>query len=349
MAYEEIITIEKLEEYRIGYRPPFIPNIHGKTVNDLLFAPLLAGTIVSNGCGDIILPQQLSHYYFRGQNREYGDWHSSISRTPNIDDNFDTETRKFYRELQLDEFGLLIEKLPRVREWNKRGLMVNYEAIAQHYGLYTTMLDITNNFDVAIFFACCKYDRNSNKYRPLQSNDILQSDDQYGVIYRTETFLNCIKSGIPITPIGYQPFMRPQNQCGYIMCLSDDYNKSDFGFESKMKFKQSTEYSKKIFDEFDGGEKLFSKKDVNIIEDEILKIRDAKTFSYEAFESTCSRLEIKSEDKDKIKTALSNNKIELGHEPYNISNEQLIKLDTKWNFEKFVKQCGISPRLLKFE
>jgi hypothetical protein len=55
--------------------------------------------------------------------------------------------------------------------------------IAQHFGLQTQYLDLTDDIDVALFFTCCKHIKN-NIYKPITSDDL----DEYGkYTIRTKT------------------------------------------------------------------------------------------------------------------------------------------------------------------
>ena len=347
MAHEEVVSINQIHEYRKGYRPFHTPNINGNSTVDLLFQPLLGGTIQETKMGKMILPQQLSMWFFRGQNKEYQNWNASIFREPIIMDSFDIETRTFYRELQLREFELLINDMPRVKDWRNKGFCINVEALAQHYGLYTTMIDITNNFDVALFFACCKYEYEINGYRPLTQNDINEPHSQYGIIFRTSVFGQYVANNKPqqaIIPIGYQPYSRPQNQCGFIICDAENNNIPDYGFELKIEFKHDLDYSKKIFDEFDGGEKIFTKADFSPLEQHVLNIRDAKSFSIEAFEKTCDELNY---PKPKMQNDFNKKGISIGAKPYDLSIEEMESIDKDWDFDSFIKKCGIMLREFK--
>lgn len=62
----------------------------------------------------------------------------------------------------------------RVAEWFEffgHPLRVDRQALAQHYGLTTDMLDFTSNFDVASFFAVCRWDRASRGYQPIGTSE----------------------------------------------------------------------------------------------------------------------------------------------------------------------------------
>lgn len=152
--------------------------------------------------------------------------------------------------------------------------------IAQHYGLNTQFLDLTDDVKVALFFACCKHISN-NKYRPISTNDI-QELGEFGVLYHgLENDYTQI--------IGYQPFTRCYKQRGYYFdtaATKPCWNFSltdDTGF-TKSYFKRTPELSKRIFEEFDGGNRLFPKDSLFYFEQEINEIATTKTFPETIFE-----------------------------------------------------------------
>ena len=58
------------------------------------------------------------------------------------------------------------------------------EPLAQHYGLDTPMLDFTDDFDIALFFATCCYDASRRQWRPLNESDFSRDlQSKYGVIF----------------------------------------------------------------------------------------------------------------------------------------------------------------------
>ena len=49
------------------------------------------------------------------------------------------------------------------------------DALAQHYGFATHLMDLTNDFKAALFFATCKYVPETDSYRPLTQEAIDKS------------------------------------------------------------------------------------------------------------------------------------------------------------------------------
>ncbi len=94
--------------------------------------------------------------------------------------------------------------------------------MAQHYGLHTDYLDITTNFDVACFFATCKYE--NGQYYPL--GNILKP----GVIYKIYEMImppfveNESNKDMLLEYLGWQPLSRPEQQRASVLKVAKDTN-----------------------------------------------------------------------------------------------------------------------------
>lgn len=299
-----------------------------------------SGVVYPTPMGPAIMPNLMHFSLYRGQNKDYPTFIPSIYRKPIPDDSFDDNLRLFYREMQLRELELLINRFPRVKSWRGHGFYVWCEAIAQHYGFYTMLLDITNNFDVALFFACCKYDATTKAYRPLDASDLTGEDEQYGVIYgKHKESTAALLYEQNIRPIGYQPFKRPNSQHSFVCCLAKDG--VTVNFDWKVLFKHDPVYSKNIFDEFDGGNMIFTKKDPPLLENALSSIVDAKTFSEEAFRKTAKELNYDERTAVSYLTKLQNKGVNIDKVPYALTRQQIRQIDRDWEFNEFLRQCGI--------
>lgn len=130
--------------------------------------------------------------------------------------------------LKICEFTLLVNTHPVYRYVSKQ-YTENPIALAQHYGLDTFYLDITNSKWVAAFFAATRYDWETDTYHPVGRD----YGDGFGVMYLSKyTDIQNIpdkffeKNGV----IGYQYFERPtkQSSFGYGMSMGEDFNESPF-------------------------------------------------------------------------------------------------------------------------
>ena len=157
--------------------------------------------------------------------------------------------------------------------------------IAQHYGLDTQFLDMTDDIKVALFFACCKHIGNS-KYRPITERDLNDLGTQAVLYFGNNDFAKII---------GYQPFCRCHKQRGYYIdtdIMSQCWNRSMLsvlGYE-KCFFDRTPKLSERIFEEFDGCKALFPEDGLSQFSNEIEQIRVTYTFPIKVFEDTFNAL-----------------------------------------------------------
>lgn len=177
------------------------------------------------------------------------------------------------------------DKFDVVKNWGVSE--VNYMALAQHYGLRTSLIDMTTNFKTALFFACCKADRNGLDWHPLTKSDFknynsrrsvaaLGGDSRYAVLYYVPTnIVDCQwvtakeeDTRNIITPIGYQPFMRCSTQYGYMMNTDENYDLMQDKLFRKVKFRLTENFCNWIYEEMDCGKAIFPN------DDDIARIKD---------------------------------------------------------------------------
>jgi hypothetical protein len=197
---------------------------------------------------------EMTALVYRGQKQYYEPCKSSFYRTsPNQID-------LFIAEMKVAEFHLLLSEHPAVVDFGAYSLMglrfrIDYEGLAQHYGLQTQLIDFTSNPFVAAFFACCDYDNNSHEYRP-----ILRAA-QEGIIY---TYLAAGDIGNPAGPeepcpsiVGLQPLPRPAEQYAWCYRLPKWASLNSQPYVKRLSFVHDPGVSKKLFEHFEGGARLF--------------------------------------------------------------------------------------------
>lgn len=127
------------------------------------------------------------------------------------------------RLVQIEDFKTILNDNPAVQDFIKEGLIVNYVGLAQHYGIETNIIDLTNSFGVAAFFATSDYNSLTGCYRPVK--EVIRK----GVIYflpmgmftpTPQTDKN------QIFPIGMDVLPRPGEQRGFCAYLEkgQDFN-----------------------------------------------------------------------------------------------------------------------------
>ena len=161
--------------------------------------------------------------------------------------------QKLERLIQLEDFRLILQVNPEIKEMEEGGLEVNYNGLAQHYGIETNVLDLTNSFLVAAFFATTTYDSLMDVYRP-----IVQMVSQ-GVIYFFPSggFMN-FGQDVPIWPIGMEALRRPGEQRGFGMEMTEQKKDLNQYMDGHLfRFWHNPAASVKIWNETKGGSILF--------------------------------------------------------------------------------------------
>ena len=205
-----------------------------------------------NGCVHLKSGTEFSTIQYRGQNEDFGVCKTTIDR-------LNSREEQFLSICQTIAFEELLESHPFVKyakniQFQNNPLCLNLTGIAQHYGLDTNYLDITSNFDVACFFATCKYI--NGEYYPIGNIS------KVGIIYSLNElflppFVERDNKDVELEYLGWQPLPRPEQQRANILKVKKNINLDTVNGVSKYKFKHSISQSKKIFKQFDGGKVLF--------------------------------------------------------------------------------------------
>lgn len=164
-----------------------------------------------------------------------------------------TKLETLERQIQLEDFKLMLQVNPEIREMEDAGLMVNYNGLAQHYGIETNILDLTNSFLVAAFFATTTYDALQDVYKP-----ILHTVSS-GVIYFFPTG-GLMNFGLetPIWPIGLEALRRPGEQRGFGIEMDEHRNDLNHYLDAHaFRFWHSPRASLEIWKRTKGGMELF--------------------------------------------------------------------------------------------
>lgn len=182
--------------------------------------------------------------YFRGQSRFYEQCKPSLFRM-NAKGELPSEKDIAYNRIKICEFEMLLATHPVFCELS-HNISVNPVALAQHYGMTTEYLDITNSKWVAAFFASTRYDYDTDTYHPVGRD----YGEGYGVMYISKPYEYGDVDGEFFQKnvvIGFQYFERPtrQSSFGYKMQAEEDLNESPY-FE-KVFFRHDLEASRIVF------------------------------------------------------------------------------------------------------
>lgn len=131
---------------------------------------------------------------------------------------------------------------------------MNLYGLCQHYYNKTALLDLTSDVKIASFFATSKYDSDTDTYSP-----ILDKDHSEGVLYYYTLDITKDFKTIPLSTIGLQVFPRSEMQRGFLLAFNKEENFNDNARLNAFRFKHDPVVSQRIFDSFDGGDKLFPK------------------------------------------------------------------------------------------
>ena len=274
-----------------------------------------AGTVVQFPFGLRAITFPSKRHIFRGEYQKYPSTVPSLNRIINkVDDLKEKELYRVIAYMRKWQFAGLLWQIKVVPYWEAKLCDVNYDALAQHYGFATHLLDLTNDFRTAFFFATCRYDQKTDSFRPLTEEDINQSEDtQYGYIFHAPDWIvdyfngggfanwsyKHLYNGNEIhernkrfylqsgdmdgvaMQIGYQPLYRCDHQSGYIFPMRDEPDLQDNWHFEKMRFKHSVELSRQVYEMMDGGKKVFPNEGITEIKGFVDELKHCVMFSFD--------------------------------------------------------------------
>jgi hypothetical protein len=134
----------------------------------------------------------------------------------------------------------LLQKHPAIPYARVRNIKMNNFAIAQHYGMSTPYLDLTQSIEIASFFACCEY--RDNAWQPKLTGK--------GVVYSFGPMSNCELFGLVTFP-------RPVSQKAWFVFLPFGVDFEKLPQVKKFVFNHTPEGSKHYLEMFNSGKDLF--------------------------------------------------------------------------------------------
>ncbi len=156
------------------------------------------GTVISQG--------ERNNYY-RGENQKHvrseATLYREMARFANVEDQ---ELYRLIADMRIAEFRNFLYRMNITEFWQDNYGTVLFDLLAQHYGLKTEWLDITSDFNVALFFATCGWDEDRKKWYPLTKTDTEKEEkSQYGVIFHTSGWqANLNEMWVHSPPLGAQ-------------------------------------------------------------------------------------------------------------------------------------------------
>ncbi len=226
-------------------------------------------------------PPNMKGRYYRGENAVYDHCYPSIFRNYNTTDACRNGSRRqdniVIDTLKIIDFELVIKNFPQVQFAIRDNHNVDYNALAQHYELNTSLIDLTCDLAVAAFFATNCYNTETQEYE-IKKRGIGCLRSYVNIPFNYEQ-----KQSFRL--IGLQPFKRPGLQCAFALRLVQG---EDFAnYSAKVFFKQNPQCNSKLSAAFyDGGRNiLFPKEDIIDIAD---MIKTKKCVSQEAVKQYCN-------------------------------------------------------------
>ena len=150
-------------------------------------------------------------------------------------------------------YVFLLQKHPAISYARARGIIMNPLAIAQHYGMPTPYIDLTQSIEIASFFACCEY--RDNAWQPKLKGK--------GVVY---SFGPMSASN----PIGLVTFSRPVLQKAWFIFLPFGIDFEKLSHVEKFVFNHTPEGSRHYLQLFNSGNDLFPEDPAEDIAKEII-------------------------------------------------------------------------------
>ncbi|MDD2821327.1 MAG: FRG domain-containing protein [Flavobacterium sp.] len=250
---------------------------------------------------------EFSPILYRGQNEFIDPCKPSILR-----DSLTPLERKISEIKKLEFFDVIVQHpmIKYLKNYTEFGykFSINYEAIAQHYEFKTNHLDLTRSHNVAMFFATTK--KVGNEYQII-------NEPQEGVIYKINLKKAWELNPNNITPIGFQPLNRPDQQYAFSVVLEENMNFNTMPFVECERFTITKELSEKYFNMFDRGDKLFPK---GIVSDMAYKIHSSSLLHRGSIRHYCQKNKI---NESEFITTLEKYQIGIRDVKYNISRADI--------------------------
>lgn len=267
-----------------------------------------------------VIQQGMRTNFFRGEAEDYPTSKTTLHRELDKCVNEDQRTIiQVIARMRIVVFRNFLQRLKYVRQWKEAYGDPFYDAIAQHYGFMTDYLDITNDFNVAMFFACCVWDVTKKKWRSMTAEEC--SEKKYGVLYQARSenvqlaFDDYDKMFPAIIPVGYQPFYRCQKQVGYVKHMKHNEDFKDYSWFNRYYFEHSTVLSEGVFRYMNGGLDIYPEETLAVFNNEIEYMKSMRVFSESTFDMATAELQL-SDKREELLDMLNRSDFSVGSHSY---------------------------------
>ena len=293
----------------------------------------------------VLNPQGLTtNMRFRGQQHYYQTCLSSYDRLAD-------ERKQLLAQLHFAEFETLLYTHPvinffgcsyvKVESVGNVWFHVDFEGLAQHYGIPTRVFDFSNDLSTAAFFAVTSYDSKTESYTPYIPNENVKLEDKYGVLYYYDVMIPNLDTNS--RPLGMSFFNRPGAQSGYAYTLNDN---KDLNLEPRVKklfFKHDGYVSKMIYNNLAKGKLLFPTDSLCGKAKEICRFEKCSKMAFDLW----TRRTSSEKSPEELKEMLERFQIEIVDVPWvSFSEEEKIKDWNNWNSggkEHFLQKINFIP------
>lgn len=283
---------------------------------------------------------------FRGQNTRYLPMLPAIARgleinTGGLWERSPRDQAKFVLRLaQSWWFARELDYHPISSHAASQKLILDRIALAQHYGIPTGYLDLTDDFNVGAFFATCH--ETDRGWEPVEEG--------IGIIYRV--VLKSLENPFGrYEPLGPQLLPRPTDQCAWVTELPIVHSFEGWPDVMMMQFNQTKSVGEHFLRKFDGGKTLFPPDPLADVAHEIMTCQEVPTMLIErAIESFAGDpLGIRSHQISEIRQELSKLIGTIGYRRL-LTEEQvsLLQADFEWR-RKMLSDVKVRWRLVRTE
>jgi hypothetical protein len=187
-------------------------------------------------------------FLYRGQAVRYSTCEASLLRGV-ANDERQVRARLALERFRIAELELVMLDHPFTKVARDYGFCVDYHALAQHYGIPTSLLDLTSNVEIASFFAVASWDREAQRWTPM--------DQGVGVLYRFDWSAFGPGYAKFFEPVGFGPGLRPARQHAWTFQLRPGVDFQKVPHVTPFEFTHSKSASEELFARFDNGSWLY--------------------------------------------------------------------------------------------
>ena len=161
-------------------------------------------------------------------------------------------------------FSKELDRHPVAQHAKDQHLDLNPIGLAQHYGIPTGYLDLSDDFDVSAFFATCR--ETGQGWQPAEEGT--------GIIYRVSLRELKEEAFTHYLPLGPQSLPRPTEQGAWVAELPMCHSFEGWHGVSRLQFRHERHVAEHFLEMFAGGSKLFPPDPLADVASEILNCRE---------------------------------------------------------------------------